>query len=125
MLLQEPMLLAWSRWQGSLLTPDLATHLPFFSIYPTLEYVLSTGITGSTERNNMQQNPNLVNRRLGNYLLTQGLGKGGFAEVYLGEHIHLKTQVAVKVLLTQLTQEAVETGVNPFCRTQRKSTSGE
>ena len=57
----------------------------------------------------MQQNPNLVNRRLGNYLLTQRLGKGGFAEVYLGEHIHLKTQVAVKVLLTQLTQEAVET----------------
>lgn len=57
----------------------------------------------------MQQGFNLINRRLGNYSLTQRLGKGGFAEVYLGEHIHLKTQVAIKVLLTQLTQETVET----------------
>lgn len=57
----------------------------------------------------MYQGSNLLNRRLGNYHLTQRLGKGGFAEVYLGEHIHLKTQVAIKVLLTQLTQESVET----------------
>ena len=54
----------------------------------------------------MQQSSNHVNRRLGNYHLIQRLGRGGFAEVYLGEHIHLKTQVAVKVLLTHLTQEA-------------------
>src|SRR5215472_2962016 len=57
----------------------------------------------------MQHSSNLVNRRLGNYRLIQRLGRGGFAEVYLGEHIHLKTLVAVKVLLTQLTQETVET----------------
>ena len=57
----------------------------------------------------MHQDSNLINRRLGNYFLTQRLGRGGFAEVYLGEHIHLKTQVAIKVLLTQLTQENVET----------------
>ena len=57
----------------------------------------------------MYQSSNYVNRRLGNYRLIQRLGRGGFAEVYLGEHIHLKTQVAVKVLLTHLTQEAVET----------------
>ena len=30
------------------------------------------------------------------------LGSGGFAEVYLGEHIHLNTQAAVKLLHTQL-----------------------
>ncbi|HLZ64233.1 MAG TPA: serine/threonine-protein kinase [Ktedonosporobacter sp.] len=57
----------------------------------------------------MHQRFDLPNWRLGNYRLTQRLGRGGFAEVYLGEHIHLKTQVAVKVLLTQLTQETVET----------------
>jgi len=57
----------------------------------------------------MHHSSNLVNRRLGNYRLIQRLGRGGFAEVYLGEHIHLKTLVAVKVLLTQLTQETVET----------------
>ena len=56
----------------------------------------------------MNQGSNLVNRRLGNYRLIQRLGRGGFAEVYLGEHIHLKTLVAVKVLLTQLTEETVE-----------------
>jgi WD40 repeat protein len=36
------------------------------------------------------------------------LGEGGFAEVYLGEHIHLGTEAAVKVLHTQLTNESIE-----------------
>jgi serine/threonine protein kinase len=39
---------------------------------------------------------------LGNYRLTRLLGSGGFAEVYLGEHVHLGTQAAIKVLSTQL-----------------------
>jgi WD40 repeat protein len=56
----------------------------------------------------MQQNTNHVGQRLGNYRLIQQLGRGGFAEVYLGEHVHLKTQAAIKVLLTHLTQESVE-----------------
>ena len=43
-----------------------------------------------------------VGQRLGNYQLTRMLGRGGFAEVYLGEHIHLNTFAAVKVLHTQL-----------------------
>ncbi len=59
----------------------------------------------------MHHSSNLVNRLLGNYRLIQRLGRGGFAEVYLGEHIHLKTLVAVKVLLTQLTQETVKRSV--------------
>jgi eukaryotic-like serine/threonine-protein kinase len=33
------------------------------------------------------------------------LGKGGFAEVYLGEHIRLNTFAAVKVLQTQMASE--------------------
>src|SRR5437667_8009982 len=41
-------------------------------------------------------------QKLGNYLLTRSLGQGGFAEVYLGQHIYLKTQAAIKVLMTQL-----------------------
>lgn len=49
-----------------------------------------------------------VGQQLGNYRLTRLLGQGGFAEVYLGEHIHLNTLAAVKVLHTQLATEDVE-----------------
>ncbi|GAC1389858.1 MAG: hypothetical protein NVS4B11_22040 [Ktedonobacteraceae bacterium] len=49
-----------------------------------------------------------VGRQLGNYQLTRLLGKGGFAEVYLGEHIHLGTQAAIKVLHTQLGGEDID-----------------
>ncbi len=43
-----------------------------------------------------------IGQRLGNYRLIRLLGKGGFAEVYLGEHLRLGTQAAVKVLYTRL-----------------------
>ena len=49
-----------------------------------------------------------VGQRLGNYRLIRQLGQGGFAEVYLGEHIHLKTQAAVKLLHTRLTNDDIE-----------------
>lgn len=49
-----------------------------------------------------------VGQQLGNYLLISLLGEGGFAEVYLGEHIHLGTQAAIKLLHTQLTSEDVD-----------------
>ena len=49
-----------------------------------------------------------VGEQLGNYRLTQLLGEGGFAEVYLGEHIHLGTQAAIKVLHTQLAKDDLE-----------------
>ncbi len=45
---------------------------------------------------------NRVGQQLGNYRLVHLLGKGGFADVYLGEHVHLLTQAAVKVLHTSL-----------------------
>ena len=45
--------------------------------------------------------------QLGNYRLLRLLGEGGFAEVYLGEHIHLGTNAAIKVLHTQLGSEDV------------------
>ncbi len=43
--------------------------------------------------------------QLGNYRLTRLLGQGGFAEVYLGEHVYLKSRVALKVLQTQLSEQ--------------------
>jgi serine/threonine protein kinase len=46
-----------------------------------------------------------VGQQLGNYKLARLLGRGGFAEVYLGEHVRLSTQAAIKVLSTQLAAE--------------------
>ena len=40
-------------------------------------------------------------QQLGNYRLIHLLGQGGFADVYLGEHIYLDTPAAIKVLHTQ------------------------
>jgi len=48
----------------------------------------------------------LTGQQLGKYRLLQSLGAGGYAQVYLGEHIHLKTKFAVKVLDEMLNQEA-------------------
>ena len=44
----------------------------------------------------------LQGQQLGNYYLTRLLGRGGFADVYLAEHIHLHTQAAIKILQTRL-----------------------
>ncbi len=49
-----------------------------------------------------------IGQRLGNYRLQRLLGQGGFAEVYLGEHIHLGTHAAIKLLRTRLTPEDTE-----------------
>ena len=46
-------------------------------------------------------------QQFGNYRLTRLLGRGGFADVYLGEHLYLGTSAAIKVLHTQLENEDV------------------
>lgn len=49
-----------------------------------------------TERNGQQ---------LGNYRLVKRLGRGGAAEVYLGEHVFLNTQAAIKLLQAPLPEQ--------------------
>src|SRR5689334_8242088 len=49
-----------------------------------------------------------IGQQLGNYRLVRVLGRGGFAEVYLGEQVDLGTQVAIKVLHAQLTTKDLE-----------------
>jgi serine/threonine protein kinase len=46
--------------------------------------------------------------RLGNYWITGFLGSGGFADVYLGEHISLRRLAAIKVLNVRLTREKLD-----------------
>lgn len=55
-----------------------------------------------------EQSGSRVGQQFGNYSLVRFLGKGGFAEVYLGQHVFLHTQAAIKVLRTQLTHDEQE-----------------
>lgn len=49
-----------------------------------------------------------VGQELGNYRLERLLGRGGAAEVYLGVHLHLHSQAAIKIMNPHLAQEDVE-----------------
>ena len=46
-----------------------------------------------------------VGHQLGNYRLIRLLGRGGFADIYLGEHVYLKSLAALKVLRLSLSEE--------------------
>jgi serine/threonine protein kinase len=50
----------------------------------------------------------LTGHQLGNYRLVRHLGHGGYAEVYLGEHLYLKSEAALKVLRTSPKDEEME-----------------
>lgn len=56
----------------------------------------------------MAETSNSMQQQLGNYRLVRLLGHGGFADVYLAEHIHLNTFAAVKLLHTRLAQDDIE-----------------
>jgi serine/threonine protein kinase len=47
-------------------------------------------------------------QQLGNYRLVKMLGQGGYAEVYLGQHVQFKQQAAVKVLHAHLRGQEIE-----------------
>src|SRR5712692_1251537 len=49
-----------------------------------------------------------IGQQLGNYRLVALLGQGGFAEVYLGQHVRLTLQAAIKVLHTHLVGSEAE-----------------
>ncbi len=49
-----------------------------------------------------------VGQQLGNYHVLSLLGHGGFADVYLGEHLYLRKRAAIKVLHTQLASGDLE-----------------
>lgn len=50
-----------------------------------------------------------VGQQLGNYRLVRLLGRGGFAEVYLGQHVRLPSQrAAIKILATRINPEDVQ-----------------
>src|SRR5947199_4600200 len=60
-------------------------------------------------------------QQLGNYRLLHLIGEGGFASVYLGEHIYLKTSAALKVPKVHLNQEDLDA----FLAEARRSVSLE
>ncbi|HEV2580606.1 MAG TPA: protein kinase [Ktedonobacteraceae bacterium] len=47
----------------------------------------------------------LTGQQLGNYRIIRLIGRGGFADAYLGEHIYLRTQVAIKVLQAKVAND--------------------
>ena len=46
-------------------------------------------------------------QQVGNYRILRPLGQGGFADVYLGEHLYLKRHAALKVLHRSLQEKDV------------------
>ncbi len=53
--------------------------------------------------------PHFVGQQMGSYRLTRLLGRGGFAEVYLGEHLYVpRMQAAIKVLGERYTDAELE-----------------
>jgi peptide/nickel transport system substrate-binding protein len=49
-----------------------------------------------------------IGQQLGSYHLVRLLGQGGYGEVYLGQHLRLNLQAAIKVLHTHLTDKEAE-----------------
>jgi serine/threonine protein kinase len=49
-----------------------------------------------------------IGQQFGSYRLVRLLGQGGYANVYLGQHIHLNTEAAIKVLTTRLAEKEID-----------------
>jgi predicted ATPase len=53
-----------------------------------------------------------IGQQFGNYRLTRLLGKGGFADVYAGEHIYLNTEAAIKLVSSGLATHDMQNFLN-------------
>ena len=60
-----------------------------------------------------------LGERVGNYRVIRWLGRGAFADVYLGEHIYLKIQSAIKMLYVHLPEKAQKDFLNEACTIAR------
>ncbi|GCE31356.1 hypothetical protein KDA_68400 [Dictyobacter alpinus] len=68
--------------------------------------------------------PSWAGQQLGNYRLIRRIGRGGSGQVYLGEHIYLKTYAAIKLLLENDGEERqVESFKTAFLHEARKIAS--
>ncbi len=56
----------------------------------------------------MAEQRNREGQQLGNYRLERLLGRGGFADVYLGHHLRLGRQAAIKVLHAYLSEKEID-----------------
>ncbi|SRR5579884_1080234 len=60
-----------------------------------------------------------IGQHFGNYRLVRLLGQGAFAQVYLGEHIHLGTQAAIKLLHSQTGNSEQDKFLDKFLKEAR------
>ena len=56
----------------------------------------------------MAEQRNREGQQLGNYRLERLLGRGGFAEVYLGQHLRLGRRAAIKILHAYLPEKEID-----------------
>jgi serine/threonine protein kinase len=68
-------------------------------------YPLQEGVSEKQEEE--RQGTMYTGQQFGNYTLRRLIGRGGFAEVYLGKHLYLKTPAAIKILTAPLTGEEI------------------
>jgi serine/threonine protein kinase/regulation of enolase protein 1 (concanavalin A-like superfamily) len=66
------------------------------------------GIFVVKESREMPEQGKRQGQQLGNYRLVRLLGRGGFAEVYLGQHLKLRRLAAIKVLHAYLSEKEIE-----------------
>src|SRR5438046_409610 len=81
------------RWYVLLVVPREADHKGM-----SLRGLLTGGATMADH----------IGEQLGNYRLLRLLGQGGFAAVYLGEHVYLQSPAALKILRAVLADEDIE-----------------
>src|SRR5437660_2576420 len=78
--------------------------MPVISSQPEIELEVSSCLSLHIRRCSIADR---AGQQFGNYRLVTLLGQGGYAEVYLGQHVRLELQAAIKVLHTHLTEREV------------------